>query len=809
MNSHFSQKTLTDLQWSEFTAFWGEFCINLTAAEKIRQMDFAQTREEAVERMECVQAIRDGIQMGISLVVPELPDCRDHLRRLELGGALSALAFRDLYKLLIAVRDLLRAEQVMQSAAFSRLVGELDALTSLRVLLEETIDGEGAVKAGASSVLYGLRARRTYLYQDLTTRMERMLNRKDLQEYLQDKYITVREGRFVLPVKSSFRHQIRGAIHGTSQSGQTVFIEPQEFIDANNRLKEIDVDIEIEEYRILSELASHAAHEVDTLRKNIDILLTADAWIAAARLSDRIDANRFAFSDDEVHLVNARHPLLLRSGVNVVPNTVTLSGGQIMIITGPNAGGKTVLIKTVGLLALMARMGLPLPVGVNSRCPFFHDVHTLIGDDQSMASHVSTFSAQILHLKEILLRAQRGHLLLLDELATGTDPQQGAFLAQAVLEHIVEKGIATLVTTHFSSLKTMALLDTRFFNVSVGGNALRPDYRLVFGQPGTSEGIAVAGQLGLASSIVQRARQLASQQDTRVEALLAEITSIRTHMLDEEARLRKRESELLLQQEEVRKLKERLEKQLSQLRQEVMDDTLRELSRCRVVLRRLREKAEKNTIDVAQFHAGIEKMIRSMDVQERKMAGPAPDFERLMPGDRVRSRTLHHEVEIVSIDRKKQKIQGRVGKLISTLDFADLEVIENTNHLLKKSSKQHVPYTQESTRTSSYSGSEKSSSHTIQQSVEVAVDTLEPYLAPSNTLDLRGKRVEAALAELERHLDRMFRENQAGFSVIHGYGSGVLCAAVRNHLAQSTYVANFRPGRSDEGGDGVTVVFLM
>lgn len=808
MNTAFSDKTLTDLQWPELAAFWGEFCVNPAAAEKIRGMAFALTREEASRRMDCVQSIRDGLRLGISLAVPELPDCRDHLVRLERGGALSALAFRDIYRVLMAVRDLLRAEQALGSPAFSSLLNGLDALTHLRVLLEETVDEEGAVKAGASSVLYGLRARRTYLYQDLTTRMERMLNRRDLQEYLQDKYITVREGRFVLPVKSSFRHQVRGTIHGASQSGQTVFVEPQEFIESNNRLREIDVDIEIEEYRILSELAVHAAHEVDSLARDIDILLTADAWIAAARMAERLDANRFDFSDEDLHLVHARHPLLVRSGVSVVPNTVMLSGGHIMIVTGPNAGGKTVLIKTVGILALMARMGLPLPVGAGSRCPFFGDVHTLIGDDQSIASHVSTFSAQILHLKEILARARSGHLLLLDELATGTDPQQGAFLAQAVLEHIVQAGIAALVTTHFSALKTLALLDSRFINVSVGGSALRPDYRLVPGQPGTSEGIEVAGQLGLAESIIRRARQLASQGDTRVDSLLAEISTIRARMLEEEARLREREAELERRMEDARRLEERFQKQLAQLRKDAMDDSLRELSRCRLVLSRLREKAEKGGIQAAQMEMALEKAARVMDEQERQMAGPAPDFAKLVPGDRVRSRKLRHEVEVIAVDYKKQKIQGRVGNLISSLDFGDLESIGKSDSASKKDAKGGG--IRESGKEST--GKSKSS---VEREGDAGVpdpmngENAEPYLPPSNTLDVRGKRVEAAIAELERHLDRMFRENQPGFHVIHGYGSGILSAAIREHLSQSTYVASFRPGRPDEGGDGVTAIFLL
>ena len=796
-HSTFSRKTRQDLQWDDLCAYWGEFCQNPRAAANLRSLPFPAEPAEATLRMDQIEAIRRAHQLKISVALPELPECTENLSRLERGGSLPSLAFCDLLKLLVATRDMLRSAQVLQDPAFSRLVAGLDPLSALRVLLEETIDEEGNVKPGASSELYGLRARRVHLYKDLSTRLERMLERREYQEALQDKFVTVREGRFVLPVKSSYRHQIKGAIHGTSQSGQTVFIEPQEVVDANNRLREIDVDIEVEEFRILAELAAHAAHDTAALRENERILIAIDGWIAAARLSEALRCTPVLFSDDgRLELVEARHPLLVRAGVAVVPNTISIEAGRVMVITGPNAGGKTVVIKTAGLLVMMARMGLPVPVKRGSVCPFFDDIHSLIGDDQSLSTHVSTFSAQILHLKNVLDAARPGHLLLLDELATGTDPQQGAFLAQAVLESLVQRQIPTLVTTHFTSLKTLALMDARFVNVSVGGNALRPDYKLVSGEPGTSEGITVARQLGLPDGIIRRAQQLAQDGDSRVDSLIAEISTLRRQLMSEQEEVRAERTELARRLAEVEKERARLDRELREVRKNTLDKTIAELNKCRAVISRLQEKAQAPAADPLKLAQGLAKVNAQLDALERQDAGPPPDPATLAPGQKHHSRSLRHVVELLEVDHKKMIVKARAGNLVTQLSFDDLEV--RTEEAVKK------PRATKAKAAKPASGPAPES----QSDSPAAGEAKEPFLSPGNTLDLRGQRVEPALQALERHLDHLFRDNQAGFLVIHGYGSGLLSSAVREHLRASSYVASFRPGGPKEGGDGVTAVFL-
>jgi len=555
------------------------------------------------------------------------------------------------------------------------------------------------------------------------------------------------------------------------------------------------VDIEVEEFRILAELASHAAHETAALRENERLLLAIDGWIAAARLAEALHCAPVQFSEDgRFELIEARHPLLVRAGVAVVPNTIALEAGRVMVITGPNAGGKTVVIKTAGLLVMMARMGLPIPVKRGSTCPFYEDIHTLIGDDQSLSSHVSTFSAQILHLQKVLAAARPGHLLLLDELATGTDPQQGAFLAQAVLESLVERGIATLVTTHFTSLKTLALMDARFVNVSVGGNALRPDYKLVSGEPGTSEGITVARQLGLSEGIIRRAQQLAQDGDSRVDSLIAEISTLRRQLMAEQEAVRVERTELARRSAEVEKERARLERELREVRRSTLDKTLQELNKCRTVIARLTEKAKTPDADPAGLSASLAKVGADLDALERRDAGPSPDPATLAPGQKHHSRSLRHVVELLEVDHKKMFVKARAGNLVTQLAFDDLEVRSAETEKKPRAAKAKAP---------------KAAPAPVSQP-DVLEDgaSKEPFLSPANALDLRGQRVEPALLALERHLDHLFRDNQAGFLVIHGYGSGLLCSAVREHLRASSYVASFRPGGPKEGGDGVTAVFL-
>ncbi len=796
-NIQISKKTRQDLQWDELLRTWGSFCANARSGNRLYTMPFSATPDEALRRTRIVQALVAAHHQKIPLSVPELPDCKDLFSRLELGGNLPASAFCDILRVLVAVRDFLRGAQILGDPDLSQLASGLEPLSSLRILLEETIDEDGNVRPDASSELYGLRRRRSHLYGDLSTRMERMLERRDLQDFLQDKFVTTREGRFVLPVKSSFRHQVRGSIHGTSSSGQTVFIEPQEITDANNRLREIDVDIEVEEYRILAETAAHVAHETAVLRENERLLIELDIHVGAARMSRELNCTPMSFSDDGgMELVDIRHPLLLQARVNVVPNTVRLAAGQTMVITGPNAGGKTVVIKTVGLMVLMARMGLPVPARSGSIMPFFGDIHTLIGDDQSLATHVSTFSAQILHVKDILEQARPDHLLLLDELATGTDPQQGAFLAQAVLEHLRDRGIATLVTTHFTSLKTLALMDPRFVNVSVGGNALRPDYKLVPGEPGTSDGITVARQLGLPAPVITRATSLARDGDSRVDSLIGEITNLRRTLLQEKEELQKQAAETNRTQAELERQRIRLDRELREARKGTLDATVQELARCRIIIARLSEKAKKAP-EPTSLAASLERVADEVDRLERSMRGPSLEPEKLSRGLVAYSYSLRHPVEILEVDMKKAKVSARAGNIVTVLAFDDLGEMDGAPVEGAKEKKQKTanPKPAQVLRESGETG-------------EVG-EPDEPFLSPAATLDLRGRRVEPALLELERHMDALFRDNHAGFLVIHGYGSGLLCSAVRDHLRASTYVQSFRPGRPDEGGDGVTAVYLI
>jgi DNA mismatch repair protein MutS2 len=339
-------------------------------------------------------------------------------------------------------------------------------------------------------------------------------------------------------------------------------------------------------------------------------------------------------------------------------------------------------------------------------------------------------------------------------------------------------------------------MDARFVNVSVGGNALRPDYKLVSGEPGTSEGITVARQLGLSDGIIGRALQLAQDGDSRVDSLIAEISTLRRQLMAEQEAVRAERAELARKAAEVEKERARLERELGEVRKGTMDKTLQELNKCRTIIARLTEKAKAPAAEPAVLAAGLAKVNAELDALERREAGPPPDPQTLAVGQRHHSRSLRHVVELVEIDHKKLIVKARAGNLVTHLAFDDLEVRSEEPENKPRATKVKA---------------QKLASASAPAPESLLADDgapLEPYLSPANTLDLRGQRVEPALQALERHLDQLFRDNQAGFLLIHGYGSGLLCSAVREHLRISSSVAKYRPGGPKEGGDGVTAVFL-
>ncbi len=408
----------------------------------------------------------------------------------------------------------------------------------------DAFDADGRLVDHASDALGPLRRAVTALKAQLERRMEEALLDERFAPYLQDAYYTQREERYVLPVRTDGKGFVRGIVHGTSQSGQTLFIEPEDIVDLNNRAKLAEAEVADEERRILAKLSGWVAEEADAIDLGLAAAGHLDVVAAAAVMADDTVASEpILEAEPRIALLHARHPLMLLAERRCVANDVTLDAGGTLVISGPNAGGKTVALKTVGFAALMARAGLHLAAESGSAIGWFVDVFTDIGDAQSLERDLSTFSGHIVNLREMLAAARPGALVLIDEIAVGTDPDQGASLAQAVLEALSAAGATTLVTTHYDRLKSLGAASSeaapKFANASVGFDLARlePTFKLHLGTPGSSGALAVARRMGLADAICERARELLGTAGTRVDELLASVADQRRRIEDERAAL--------------------------------------------------------------------------------------------------------------------------------------------------------------------------------------------------------------------------------------------------------------------------------
>ncbi|MBI2877199.1 MAG: endonuclease MutS2, partial [Candidatus Tectomicrobia bacterium] len=437
---------------------------------------------------------------------------------------------------LLAVSDTLRASSRLKTYFYQRreyypllfrLTQPLADLRGLERTISSCFDAGGEVSDEASPVLRHLRREVRLLHQQIKDRLTSLINAPAYVHFLQEHYYTQRENRYVVLIKAEARNKVPGIVHDTSLSGATVFIEPQDLVEINNQLKMAELEVEREIYRILRELSSLVVDHALEISANLEVLGELDLTYSKARLSQLLEAGAPRVSSrHRVDLLSARHPLMVLSQKDVVPNSIRLDQeGQALIVTGPNAGGKTIALKTLGLCALMVKAGLHIPAAPGSEMPLFSEIYADIGDQQSVESDLSTFSAHLLQILEILHRAGPTTLVLLDEIATATDPDEGAALAQAILERLVEQGALTMATTHYGRLKALASQDARFVNASLEFHRadLRPTYRLIQGTPGRSFGMEIARRLGLSAEVYERAKELLGGEQEGLNRLLEDL----------------------------------------------------------------------------------------------------------------------------------------------------------------------------------------------------------------------------------------------------------------------------------------------
>lgn len=728
-------------------------------------------------------------------------DVRESVRGAERGVVLEPAEMLDIQSTLNAARRLRRLLQKYE-AEYPLLAKEAAQIREAQGLIRAiglTVDDQGEVLDSASAELERIRKDSRVAHERLNDKLSGLINNPSVARMLQEPIITQREGRFVVPLRAEFKGQLKAVVHDQSTSGATLFVEPLPAVDLNNEIRELELAERDEVRRILAELSSWIGKQAEDITIAVETLARLDLAFAKSRLAEEQEAQapQLKGFDDRpdmnhpgscMRLLGARHPLL--DPESVVPIDVTLDDDIFaLVVTGPNTGGKTVALKTVGLLAIMAQSGLHIPAESGSALSVFDHILADIGDEQSIEQSLSTFSAHIANIIRILDSAGSRSLVLLDELGAGTDPQEGSALARAILNVLINSQITTLVASHYPELKSYAHVTPGVRNASVEFDleTLRPTYRLTVGLPGRSNALAIAEQLGLDMDVIRAARALLDPDEVRAEGLLDEIRAQR------DAAQRARE-EMEAAEAAAKQLREDLSSRLDSIeddRRELLTTAKAEfeaeLEDLREDLETLRrrltlageplEEAQVIAQDLAEIEGQAEETLADTPVAETIDPG------LVEPGDRVRLPNLGMDGEITHVGEAEVEVQ--IGRLRIRAGLEEIKVIRDARGEIQEAS-------------------ESSSGAQVRRSTSHRVD-VEP---PAMELDLRGMRVAEALEAVERRLDSAFLAGLPFIRVIHGKGTGRLREAVREALRGSPYVASARPGERGEGGDGVTVVDL-
>ncbi len=716
----------------------------------------------------------------------------DSLKRLEIGAALGCGELLRIGRLLETAKrakSLGRRDTVDDAADCLDIYFEkLEPLTPLAMSISSCIIDEDEISDDASSTLKQIRRNINRVNDKIHSTLVHLVN-GSMKSYLQDSLITMRGDRYCIPVKAEYRSQVSGMIHDQSSTGSTLFIEPMAVVNLNNDLKELYIKEQEEIAVILSRLSEEAGGYVEELRLNYRILTDLDFIFARGQLAVNMNASLPIFNEEgRIHIREGRHPLLDKK--KVVPITVRLGEDfDLLIVTGPNTGGKTVSLKTVGLFTLMGQSGLHIPALARSELALFHQIYADIGDEQSIEQSLSTFSSHMTNIVSFLGDVDEQSLVLFDELGAGTDPTEGAALATAILSYLHNRGIRTMATTHYSELKVYALSTPGVENACCEFDVatLRPTYHLLIGVPGKSNAFAISSRLGLPDYIIEDARKHLTEQDESFEDLL-------TNLEDSRRTIEKEQQEINTYKREIESLKMQMQtkqKKLDEQRERILREANEKAS---AILREAKEVADetmknfrkfgKENISAAEMERERERLRQKISKTQSplamKKAAPAkkhkPEDFRL--GETVKVLSMNLTGTVSSKPDAKGNLFVQMGILRSQVNISDLEIIEDQNA--------YQP---------------KKKSHTSTGKVKMGKS-----LSVRPEINLLGKTVDEAIAELDKYLDDAYLAHINPVRIVHGKGTGALRSGVHQYLKRQKHVKSYRLGAFGEGDAGVTIV---
>ena len=672
-----------------------------------------------------------------------------------------------------------------KKAIYPRLLAWLERLDPLKEFYDDLIrciDDEGNIRENATPELRQAIRNAETAKNKLEERLRRLLSSDSIREALQDSYITEREERMVVPVRAEFKSRVDGIVHDSSGTGQTLFIEPAPIVPLNNQLKIARLQIAKEKTKILQSLAIKTSQFKEPLKINLETLVSLDLIYAKARLAKTMSAVNCPMNSDSImELKEARNPELVLDGETIISNTINWDKSvRVVIISGPNTGGKTVTLKTLGLLALMVRAGLYLPVKEGSKIPFFPKIYSDIGDDQNIQLKLSTFSGHLKKIVHILNHVEAGSLVLLDELGIATDPSEGAALAEAILFDLKNKNVMTLVSTHYFTLKILAQTHEGFLNACTEFDleTLSPTYRLIFGAPGQSAALDTAERLGLKQSIIDQARTLYQNKENRAEDLLDDLTRQRLEF--------SRERQAIKQQKEETKILAREQKILThRLRDEEKDFKKNKAKKLQQEVRAGKAEIQKMIQDIKgkKDLSKIRKVEKQIQHMSQTTLSPKVDdidewslpAENLKPGDPVLILNVGALGTLLEKPEGKKRLRVQMGNIATVVDSKSLR-----GNPRKKGKKNENKF-----------------------SMNVHADSVT---GDSSSCDLRGMNSEDAEAVMEAFLSQAIVRKAQRVRIIHGHGMGIIKTLVRNYLEKAGLCKQFTPGSRHEGGDGVTVI---
>jgi len=806
MNTALSERVLEILEWPAISREIASRCMTSPGKQALETLSPLE-KEEAENRMAIISALKESSALGNPIDFPGINDISPLLDRTEKEAV---LLLEELFDVRRFVTGSARVRGFLKEAAleYPVLRPEYESIQALEVLEEKLLPAltdNGDLNEQRFPQLKKLRRGIIDTRGEIEKVLNKLITTPSLEKVLQERTYTTSSQRYVLLVKSGMKNSLSGTVHDISSSGQTVYFEPDQVKDLNNRYIMLELELQQEIYRILRDLSGEVASSASELRVNLAIIGYLDFCNGAARFSADTGGSAPLLKEEAlIDLKKVHHPLLyLKDPGATIANNVALgidySG---IIISGANTGGKTVLLKTVGLAVLFTMLGLHVPASPDSSMGIFSSILGDIGDDQNLEQSLSTFSGQIVIINEMLARSDDRTLVLIDEIIVGTNPRQGSALARAILESMAETGSRIMVTTHYAELKELASEDSRFTNASVSFDldTLKPTYNLMVGLPGVSYALEIARNYAMPEAVLERSRELMDSSDLSVESLLEETRRYRQELEEERQRVQHLKEDFARREEKFQKKNRELERLSERLKRSEGIDFLEEIKKYRGQvadkIRGLQQADLKEAGKIQKDLIGLEtSYTEKLQTQDKKEAGRERmplSPHKASPGGKVYVASLDQHGVIESIESDGSTAVVLFGGTIrSRFKIEDLHEGGGSFPAPKKNTAREK---NRGTKKTEIISSEKIIPNTIQTSY--------------NTIDLRGMRVEEALRRMESDLDGMQRDSISAAVIIHGHGTGALKNAVRDALKMSIYVADFRPGEAGEGSDGVTIARL-